>query len=349
MDTIYVYREKIQELYARHSRIINKAGQFILALAAFALINHNVGFMDALASPVAALGLAIICTFLPLGFTVLAATVLILAHMFAVSLGILIVTALVFLVLYIFYLRLTPKMALLILLTPLAFFLKIPYVIPVACGLVLSPVSVIAMTCGTIVFYLLEYVRENVSSLEGSADLMTQIPGCLKQVFQNKEMWIVIAAFIICCFVVYTLRRQAMDHAWKIAIVAGAVANIIVIAVGDIAFGVHTSYGPMIAGSIAAVVIGLVLELFFFTVDYARSENLQYEDDEYYYYVKAVPKISVAAPEKTVKRINERQETEIIDAEEVRRQAKKRRHMKDQDVDNMLLTRSLKEEFKKDK
>ena len=65
MDTIYVYREKIQELYARHSRIINKAGQFILALAAFALINHNVGFMDALASPVAALGLAIICTFLP--------------------------------------------------------------------------------------------------------------------------------------------------------------------------------------------------------------------------------------------------------------------------------------------
>ena len=349
MDTIYVYREKIQELYARHSRIINKAGQFILALAAFALINHNVGFMDALASPVAALGLAIICTFLPLGFTVLAATVLILAHMFAVSLGILIVTALVFLVLYIFYLRLTPKMALLVLLTPLAFFLKIPYVIPVACGLVLSPVSVIAMTCGTIVFYLLEYVRENVSSLEGSADLMTQIPGCLKQVFQNKEMWIVIAAFIICCFVVYTLRRQAMDHAWKIAIVAGAVANIIVIAVGDIAFGVHTSYGPMIAGSIAAVVIGLVLELFFFTVDYARSENLQYEDDEYYYYVKAVPKISVAAPEKTVKRINERQETEIIDAEEVRRQAKKRQHMKDQDVDNMLLTRSLKEEFKKDK
>ena len=303
MDTIYVYREKIQELYARHSRIINKAGQFILALATFALINHNVGFMDALASPVAALGLAIICTFLPLGFTVLAATVLILAHMFAVSLGILIVTALVFLVLYIFYLRLTPKMALLVLLTPLAFFLKIPYVIPVACGLVLSPVSVIAMTCGTIVFYLLEYVRENVSSLEGSADLMTQIPGCLKQVFQNKEMWIVIAAFIICCFVVYTLRRQAMDHAWKIAIVAGAVANIIVIAVGDIAFGVHTSYGPMIAGSIAAVVIGLVLELFFFTVDYARSENLQYEDDEYYYYVKAVPKVGVSAPEKEVKHI----------------------------------------------
>ena len=36
-----------------------------------------------------------------------------------------------------------------------------------------------------------------------------------------------------------------------------------------------------------AAVAGLVLELFLFSVDYARSERLQFEDDEYYYYVKA--------------------------------------------------------------
>ena len=319
MDTIYVLRGRIQEVYARHTKIIDKAGQFILVVVVFTLINHNVGFMDAFDSPVVALALAVICAFLPLLVTVLAATALVLAHMFSASLGALLVTAAVFLILYIFYLRLTPKMALLVLLTPIAFFLKIPYVIPIACGLVLSPVSMVAVACGTIVFYMLEYVRENASSLEGSADLLTQATTYLKQVFQDKELWIVIVAFIICCFVVYTLRRQAMDHAWKIAIVAGAVANIIVIAVG------------------------LILELFFFTVDYARSENLQYEDDEYYYYVKAVPKISVSTPEKTVKRINERQETEIIDAEEVRKKARKRRDMKD--VDKMLLTQSMEKDF----
>lgn len=343
MDTIYVLRGRIQEVYARYTKIIDKAGQFILAVVVFTLINHNVGFMDAFDSPVVALALAVICAFLPLLVTVLAATALVLAHMFSASLGALLVTAAVFLILYIFYLRLTPKMALLVLLTPIAFFLKIPYVIPIACGLVLSPVSMVAVTCGTIVFYMLEYVRENASSLEGSADLLTQATTYLKQVFQDKELWIVIVAFIICCFVVYTLRRQAMDHAWKIAIVAGAVANIIVIAVGDIAFGVHTSYGALIGGSIAAIAVGLILELFFFTVDYARSENLQYEDDEYYYYVKAVPKISVSTPEKTVKRINERQETEIIDAEEVRKKARKRRDMKD--VDKMLLTQSMEKDF----
>jgi len=41
-----------------------------------------------------------------------------------------------------------------------------------------------------------------------------------------------------------------------------------------------------------------------FSVDYERTEMVQFEDDEYYYYVKAVPKNLVAIPEKQVKKIN---------------------------------------------
>lgn len=371
MDSIYVLRGRLQEIYGKNSKIFDKALQFILAVVTFSVINHNVGFMKAAASPVASLALAVICTFLPLMVTVVMATVLILAHMFAVSLGTLAVTAIVFLIMYIFYLRLTPKMALIVLLTPLAFVLKIPYVIPIACGLVAAPVSLVAIACGTIVFYMMEYVKKSAAAIEGAGakGMLTQVANYAKQVFQNKEMWVIIVAFIICFFVVYTLRRQSMDHAWKIAIIAGAIASIIVIAVGDIALGVHTSYGALIGGSIAAVGIGLVLELFFFTVDYARSENLQFEDDEYYY-VKAIPKVSISTPEKTVKRINERQETEIINTEEVRRKsgkgqgrnaaapsqkkvprrpsAKKGPSAKKHDmreVDKMLLTQSLRKDL----
>ena len=34
-----------------------------------------------------------------------------------------------------------------------------------------------------------------------------------------------------------------------------------------------------------------------------RAEKVQFEDDEYYYYVKAVPKVTVTRPEKQVKQI----------------------------------------------
>lgn len=370
MDSLYVIRERMQELYSRYSIVADKAVQFILAVMTFYIINNNVGFMKTLASPVVTLALAVIATFFPPIITVILATVLILVHMYSVSIAALIVTALIFLVMYIFYLRFTPKMAIVVLLTPLAFVLKIPVVIPISCALLLSPISMVAVGCGTVVYYMMAYMKKAASSMKGEAlkGVMGQIGKYAKQVFQNKELWIVLVAFIICTLVVYTLRKQAIAHAWTIAVVIGVVVNIIVVAIGDVAMGVHASYGSLIIGSIGAAIVGVVLELFFFSVDYSRSENLQYEDDEYYYYVKAVPKIVVSTPEKTVKRINERQETEIMDTAEVRKKAKKqaqekarqneqeqkkrrrstskRKNIMDDDVDQELLRRSFEKEFK---
>ena len=278
------------------------------AVMTFYMINNNVGFMKTLASPVVALALAIIATFFPPIITVILATALILVHMYSVSIAALVVTALIFLIMYIFYLRFTPKMAIVVLLTPLAFALKIPVVVPISCALLMSPISMVAVGCGTVVYYMMAYMKKAASGMQGGSvkGMMGQIGKYAKQVFQNKELWIVLVAFIICTLVVYTLRKQAIAHAWTIAVIAGAVVNIVVVAIGDVAMGVHASYGSLIFGSIGAAVIGVILELFFFSVDYSRSENLQYEDDEYYYYVKAVPKIVVSTPEKTVKRINER-------------------------------------------
>ena len=42
----------------------------------------------------------------------------------------------------------------------------------------------------------------------------------------------------------------------------------------------------------------------FFALDYKRTEYVQYEDDEYYYYVKAVPKLNVASEDVRIKHIN---------------------------------------------
>ena len=342
MDSLYVIRERMQDLYSRYSIVADKAIQFVLAVMTFYMINNNVGFMKTLASPVVALALAIIATFFPPIITVILATALILVHMYSVSIAALVVTALIFLIMYIFYLRFTPKMAIVVLLTPLAFALKIP-----------------------VVYYMMAYMKKAASGMQGGSvkGMRGQIGKYAKQVFQNKELWIVLVAFIICTLVVYTLRKQAIAHAWTIAVITGAVVNIVVVAIGDVAMGVHASYGSLIFGSIGAAVIGVILELFFFSVDYSRSENLQYEDDEYYYYVKAVPKIVVSTPEKTVKRINERQETEIMDTAEVRKKAKKqaqekarqseqgqkkkkrpaskRRNVMDADVDQELLRRSF--------
>ena len=104
MDSIYVLRGRFEELYARNSKVYDKVIQFILAVSTFMLINRNVGFMKAAASPMAAVALAVICTFLPLGVTVVAATALILLFLFYVSVATLVYTVFLFVVMYILYL-----------------------------------------------------------------------------------------------------------------------------------------------------------------------------------------------------------------------------------------------------
>jgi hypothetical protein len=90
-----------------------------------------------------------------------------------------------------------------------------------------------------------------------------------------------------------------------------------------------------------AIIIAFIVEFLVFSVDYTRTEYLQYEDDEYYYYVKAVPKVSVATPEKVVKRINERQKTGVIDVEQI----KQREQLEKQNADESEIQRIIEEEL----
>lgn len=111
MSTLLVWREKLQRIYALYSIYIQKGLQFVTGLVLFWVINSNIGFMKPASSVFCTLGLAVICTFLPMTITVLAATALILAHFYALSLPIALVALVIFILMYIFYFRFTPKKA----------------------------------------------------------------------------------------------------------------------------------------------------------------------------------------------------------------------------------------------
>ncbi|MGN9055904.1 hypothetical protein ACTNA4_05455 [Bariatricus sp. HCP28S3_A7] len=324
MSELLVLRERIQKIYAGYSIYVDKAVQFILGLVSFYLINQNIGMMKSLTTPVVMIALAVICTFLPPVTVALVSAALILAHLFKLSMGVMAVSAMIFVMMFIFYCRFTPKRALVLLVTPIAFMLHVPYVVPVVCGLAMTPVTVVPIAFGTMIYYMILCVKNSAAAISATEGITGQISFFVRTVFQNKELWITVIAFTICIFTVYVVRRLSIDHAWKVAVAAGAVANILVIVIGDIVFDIHTSYGILIGGNVLAIAIGLVLEFFLFSVDYSRTEHIQYEDDEYYYYVKAVPKMSVAAPEKTVKRINERRDPDERESEEIRRRPSKR-------------------------
>ena len=135
-------------------------------------------------------------------------------------------------------------------------------------------------------------------------DIASKFKYLIDGILGNKEMFVMIVAFAITIILVYVIRRMNIDYAWTIAIIVGGLADILILLIGDLMYTTNISILGVILGSIVAFGIVKVLQFFVFNVDYARTERVQFEDDEYYYYVKAVPKITVATPSRTVKRIH---------------------------------------------
>ena len=355
MSTLYVLRERLKQLYASYSVYFLKALQFLMGLLLFGLINSNVGFMKMASSFVCTVGLAVICTFFPMIVMVLAATALVLVHFYALSMPIAAVSLVIFPIMYIFYFRFTPKKAWLVLVAVLAFALKIPFVIPVVFGLMGTPVWIVPAACGIVSYYMIHFVKASGTALKGAdADsMMDSLMSFARQVLANREMWLMVMVAVIGILVVNAIRTRALDHAWKIASAAGAAVCVAAASVGNILLGLHISYVIIILSAVLGAAIGLVLEFLFFSVDYSRTEHMQFEDDEYYYYVKAVPKVGVPVPEKKVKHITERQDSEEeipngTEQEKRRGQPAKNDESKstaDRTTDEILLTRSLSKEL----
>lgn len=305
MTNLLVLREQLKRFYGKYEIYITPVYKFLLAFVSLTMINQTIGYMSALNNYAIVLVLALMCSFLPMNLTVVIAAGVSLAHLYAFSLECAVVALAVYVLMFILYFRFSPKDTVVVLLTPLCFILKIPYVVPLAMGLTGTPVSVVSVACGVIVYYVIGYMNESASVLntfdaEGAVEKFRYI---IDGIMGNKTMLVVLVAFTVTLVVVYFIRRLSVDYAWTIAMITGALINILVLLFGDLMYNTNVSIAGLIFGSIVSVLLVKVLEFFVFNVDYSRTELVQFEDDEYYYYVKAVPKNTVATPEKRVKTI----------------------------------------------
>lgn len=306
MTALLELRENLKKIYSRNEAFILPVIKFLLSFIVLSIINSRLGYMTKLDNMAVVLIVSLMCSFLPTGFMVFFAMVFSLLHMYALSLETAAVGLVVFLLLYLLFLRFAAKEALVIVLTPILCMLKLPYVMPVAMGLIGTPASGVSVGCGVVVYYLIQAVINNATTInsmgaeEATAKLRLLIDGMLG----NKAMLVTIAAFAITVIAVYLIRRMSIDHSWTIAMIAGVMIEVLILLVGDLMYDTNLSIVSALLGAVVTMLVCKVIEFFRFCLDYSRTEKVQFEDDEYYYYVKAVPKMTVAAPTNTVKKIN---------------------------------------------
>lgn len=308
MMGLLVFKEKVKRFYGKHSIYIIPLVKFVVGALTFYLINSNIGFMAQLKNPLIPVIMGLVASFVPYGATAFLAGCFILAHVVQVSIEVALLIALLMVSVMMLYYGFRPGDGWLLLLTPIMFFAKIPYVIPLIVGLSGGLASIVPVCCGICFYYIIMYMNQNAGVLAGStvAEIAERFIQIVKSIFGNEIMWVMIIAFALAVFVVFLIKNLSMDYAWPIAIIAGVIVQLIVIFIGDFNYSLTIHVGTMVAGMAVSVLLALVYQFFVFAVDYSRTEYIQYEDDEYYYYVKAVPKIAISAPDVKVHRIYSR-------------------------------------------
>lgn len=308
MTSLFLIREQVKNFFGKYEAYLMPVVKLLTAMVVLLNINAKLGYMAQLDNLAIVMIAALFCSFMPMNFIVLIAALFTMLHLYKLSLECLIVIGALFLLILLLYFRFSPKDTLAMVLTPICFILHIPYLMPIAMGLLGIPTSVISVGCGVIIYYVISFVTKDTSAIVSMADAETtsKIKYLLDGVIENKTMIMTVIAFSAVLLVVYVVRRLSVDYAWTIAIGAGVLVSILSMLIGDIVWDINVSIVGVILGSIVSGLLALIVQFFNFTVDYKRTEKVQFEDDEYYYYVKAVPKISVTKPVKKVKKINPR-------------------------------------------
>lgn len=279
------------------------------------LINENLGYMDFLTRLPVVLVLALVCCLLPWPAMSFAAAAFTLLHLTSLSweaAGIFVVFLFIAALLQYLFL---PGFSIVIVLIPAAYYLHIPYVVPMILGLVGGATSFIPAGMGVFAYYFLNCVQRNAGFLADTSaqgDMLEVIAQHLTQLLSglrdNNLMLLSIAAFCIVTALIQGIRRLSSDYAPYAAILLGAVVNVLIFMLGGFTLNISVPYADMAVGTIFSVLIALIAQFWLVAVDYSRTEYLQYEDDDYIYYVKAVPKIAVTREEIKVQEINARVE-----------------------------------------
>ncbi len=306
MRGLLVFKEGLKAFYAKNSVFVIFAVKYVTAFAAFFLINQNAGFIPKLSGTAVPFVAGLVCGFLPYGVIAFLAGCFLLAQLYAASLEIALVTFLFLLIVVLLYYGFQPGDSILLLATPILFFLKMPFAIPLLVGLAGSLISVIPMSCGIFIYYVIIFVRQNSSFLAGSeqTEITQAFAQVLKSLFANPSMLVMIAACCLGLLTVYICKNLSVNYAWTVAVAAGLIIQLIVVFVGDFRFGASVSVPELVLAIILSGAAAMVYHFFVFAVDYSRTEYVQFEDDDYYYYVKAVPKIAITKTDVRVKKIN---------------------------------------------
>ena len=296
-------RNQIRTYISAHETWLGRIWHGGLTWISLLVINSQFGYAKVLTNPIIAIVIALFCAFVPASASTFIIVLYLLVQLMSLSYGVAFATLLLFAISYaicsIYHSKRVDYLAGL----PVCYQLHIPFILPLESALLGTINEICAVICGGVLSYFLTAVHENSAVILDTEATLSASDLLLQELIANPMFYLYMISIILLFLVVYVLRCRDMDHAWLIAVVMGVLVEFVIMLAASLFLGNVTGIPILIISNIVILLTGIIITYIFRDLDYTRVEKVQFEDDDYYYYVTAIPKIKLTKEEEEIKTI----------------------------------------------
>ena len=303
-------RNYIEGLYNRHTALVSYVVRLVLMFLCLLAMKNALGFNELLSEWWFVIAFAVMCAFLKIKYLIIAAGLYACLQAMSLSIEVGLALAALLALIYILYLRLEPGMGLAMLLIPLSMAVSMPVAIPLVLGTFAAMPAAVTVAVGSVVYYLLHYLAGAAAVISGYAgsELFTQLNVYVTGIVTYRALLYNTIILVLVFLVVYYAKRINHPRAGDLSVTIGAGVYLVLKLSCEMLFGTITfaRLWMVLLGTAAGLVIALVAHNIILPLDFSRVESAEFEDEEYVYYVKAIPKASISREEVRITRINSR-------------------------------------------
>ncbi|MCR5415201.1 MAG: hypothetical protein K6E79_00210 [Pseudobutyrivibrio sp.] len=301
MNAFINLRDGIRKFVLSREMLFIKIWNGLVAFVGLICINNNLGFCKPLNNILITLLISIVCAFFPIQGVALVLAIVMLINLAALSAETAVVGIAFLVVGYLVCAYFRSKNTYNMVTVPICYSFSAPYVIALGAGLLSNISELASVICGTVTAYYLHIIKNNYAAIWDETSDVSIVALVKEQMFQSKMFYFFLAAMIAMFLVVYFLRLSSIRMSWIVANTAGVLVEFFIMLSGYLLTSQKAEIPSLVLGNILVLVVGFILNYFILDLDYSRIEKVQFEDDDYYYYVTAVPKIRIVDEDKEVK------------------------------------------------
>ncbi len=317
---ILVFRKIVREIYQKYQKAFEFLFKFLISFLAYSELIGALNYAEKLDKAIVKVGFGLIGAILPVIITTLLCMLIAVYEIYVASPLLAVLLLVIMIILYCFAARFSGKCAYALVAIPLLMRVNLHYFIPMFMGLTAGPMAIFPAAVGVILYYVLGVINGVAAetTISTADDALATYVKVLDGIMSNKQMAYTIGTFAVVIIVMWLFKKLKYEFVMELDILTGCLTMLSCYFICVLKLNMIADMGKIVWGTILSTLIMYVVQFFILLLHYTKAQTMQFQDDDYYYYVKAVPKIDAELPDHFVKflSIKERKEQEAIQREE---------------------------------